>query len=261
MPKDNNKNLEEILREIKREMEEVPSVNDEHYREFLSWAIEFPELARERYPRNYKMIEKAASEVTAWEMARIYNALLKNIPLNIEEANKAIGGLRLKKLKEVLEVLKRYKELGERTTEPIIKAAYKECGSFFDEFIPIVEKGLNASPTEKEMSTSKVLDWKSLFKESEEADKVLGFLEEYLSSTGQWIVEPIGRHLVALCTDLEKKGYFKSHNTISNPVKASAFNIQFEANLSAKNFQPQERNKAEDFREHFKHIPFYKPTR
>lgn len=103
--------------------------------------------------------------------------------------------------------------------------------------------------------------WESLFIDPEQAATILALLSEHLSSTGQWLTAPKGRYLVALCTELESKGYFKSDNTISNPVKALAFNTQFGVNLSTKNFQPEERNKAEDYREHFKkHIPPYTPT-
>ncbi|GHA68740.1 hypothetical protein [Pontibacter akesuensis] len=99
--------------------------------------------------------------------------------------------------------------------------------------------------------------WPNLFKNTEQADIILNLLKEHLSSSGQWLTEPKGRHLVALCMELESKGYFKSQNAITNPAKAAAFNAQFDVKLAAKNFQPQKRNDAEDYREHFQHLPKY----
>lgn len=103
----------------------------------------------------------------------------------------------------------------------------------------------------------KYITWPELFIEPKQAEKILELIKEHLSSSGEWITYPKSRYLVALCLELENKGYFLSSNTISNPIKAIAFRIQF-GNISTKNFQPEERNKAEDFREYFKHIPPYK---
>ena len=108
-------------------------------------------------------------------------------------------------------------------------------------------------------SKPKSLTWQNLFKDPKQADKILILLSEYLSSTGEWTAGKAGRYLVALCTELEKKGYFKKDSAITNPIKAAAFNKQFGVNLSAKIFQPEERNKAEDYREYFNHFPIYNP--
>ncbi|NDK56813.1 hypothetical protein [Pontibacter fetidus] len=101
-------------------------------------------------------------------------------------------------------------------------------------------------------------NWSSLFKDPTEADKILDLIAEHLSSSGQWLTEPKGRYMVALCTELEYKGYFK--NT-SNTVKASSFNAQFGLSLNQKNFQPNRRGDADFYRENFSCIPPYKPKK
>jgi hypothetical protein len=116
--------------------------------------------------------------------------------------------------------------------------------------------------TKKEPSQGKnkvkFITWVELFKDSKQADKILQLVKEHLSHEGQWETFPKSRYLVALCIELEKKGYFKNGSTTTNPMKAIAFRIQF-GSISPKNFQPEERNRAEAFREYFKHIPPYKP--
>jgi len=95
-----------------------------------------------------------------------------------------------------------------------------------------------------------------LFINPSQSDKILKLIEEHLSSTGQWLTEPKGRHLVALYTELQSKGYLNQN--LSAPMIAVSFKSQFGVQLASKNFQPQKRNDAEDYREHFQHIPYFK---
>jgi hypothetical protein len=98
--------------------------------------------------------------------------------------------------------------------------------------------------------------WKSLFKDPLQADNVLPLLSEYLSSTGQWIEKPKGVKMVALCIDLEEKGYLR--NNLTSETKAAAFNSQFGTNFTYKIYQPSKREKAEVYKEYFNNIPTLK---
>jgi hypothetical protein len=119
---------------------------------------------------------------------------------------------------------------------------------------PFVQPILNSEEESAAIAKiSKVYSWQGLFKDIEQADKVLALLSEFLTDTGQWKTSNVGRHLMALCSELKQKGYLKQN--LSSSIVANAFNIQFGTKLTPKNFQPGELLKAEDYRDNFRHIP------
>ncbi|WP_187262634.1 hypothetical protein [Pontibacter beigongshangensis] len=109
---------------------------------------------------------------------------------------------------------------------------------------------------EELMSSHVNYTWKDLFIDKEQADIILNTISEYISDTGQWLEEPKGRTLQALCSELKKKGYLKlvlSANQIAN-----AFNTEFGTDLTSRNFQPGELAKGDIYRDKFHHIPIFK---
>lgn len=124
-------------------------------------------------------------------------------------------------------------------------------------------KTSGTKPRQLKTEVYKELAWHELFKDSKDSEEILRILkaEGFITETGEWKLFPLKLTLVALCMDLEDKGYLKSAKTITNPVKANAFSVQFKVVVSNKLFQPAMRNSAEHLKEHFKLINKYQPSK
>ncbi|MCJ8165523.1 hypothetical protein MKJ04_11790 [Pontibacter sp. E15-1] len=142
------------------------------------------------------------------------------------------------------------------------------CDSLFENDMEKFQNGIDffgkrtgsntVVPAQRTTSHAPPRTFQSLFKHPKQAEKILKLVEENLSSTGQWITEPRGRYLVALYCELQAKGYLIK--SLSAPIIAVSFKNQFDVQLSSKVYQPQERNKANDYRDYFKHIPPCQPS-
>jgi hypothetical protein len=138
-----SREMKESLKQIEKELAEVPDVDDPYFGIFLEWAVSYPEEAAKEYPRFNKRLADALSGSTAWEIATIYEAIVKHVSSWVEEANKTLSpSQRQRNLSSQLEILKSYKRLGEGSTSTIIKAAYIRHKEIFDEYITFVESEL-----------------------------------------------------------------------------------------------------------------------
>ncbi len=135
--------MKEALKLIEKELTEIPKDDDPAFEDFILWVVSYPDEAQRQYPRFYKTFNEAIQEFTSWEKATIFEAIAKGSSTWLEDANKTASSLlRQNKLRQHLQILKSYKNFGERTTDTVIKAAYKRHKEFFDEYIVIVEQEL-----------------------------------------------------------------------------------------------------------------------
>jgi hypothetical protein len=244
--------LESHISELQKEIDEIKARYPNVYRQVL-WGIDgryeftyqhiaYINYQKERVWKEYPQLE------TEFEQHLEINNILRNFHRfkYIEPTYDEIDNFGITAAIRFLQWLKWFQKHETKINEEI-----------HTQFLKSAKNGTKRDVLDKN-NKIEYITWPQLFIDLNQADNILKLIDEHLSSTGEWLTYPKSRYLVALCMELENKGYFRNHNTITNPLKAIAFRIQF-GEISPKNFQPEERNKAEDFRIHFKHIPYFKP--